>query len=146
MTGGIGGVGAVGGISMGISSAAMGPALSLPAGMGSLGGLHGPMGDLAGSPLMNPALGGIGAQRLQQLQGLIEGFSSAEILLALMLAAAACKNKKEEDSGSSALALLAGMALASRLSQGLAGGPLGSMNGQFWGEVPAVGASLNLQA
>jgi hypothetical protein len=54
---------------------------------------------------------------MQQLLDLIDGFSSAEILMALMLSAGS-KKKDEDNNGAGALALLAGMALASQLKGG----------------------------
>jgi hypothetical protein len=68
---------------------------------------------------------GLSTVKMQQLVELVSGFTSAEILMALMLAAAASQ-KKDDEGGCSALALLAGMALAQQLGQGL--GPLGAID------------------
>jgi len=119
MIAGIGGLGAA--APMGVS------------GLGVNGGLNGPLGDVGAANLTGAA-----TLRLQQLSQLIEGFTSAEILLALMIAAASKKDDKE-DNGCGALALLAGMALASHLGglQGLEGiapvqgGGLGGLGGQL---------------
>jgi hypothetical protein len=128
-------VGAVGGIAMG-GMAMCGAMPSLGGGALNFGGLDGAIGNT--SPMQFSPI------KMQQLGELLDGFSSAQILMALMLLSAA-NRKKDEDDGSSALALLAGMALAQQLGQhhfagGFGGGfDLGATSG-------AGGCSLNLTA
>uniref|UniRef100_A0A7C4QRD4 Uncharacterized protein n=1 Tax=Schlesneria paludicola TaxID=360056 RepID=A0A7C4QRD4_9PLAN len=59
---------------------------------------------------------GLSSLKLRQLGELLEGFTIAEILVALMLLSAA-QRQREEDAGGTLL-LLAGLAFASRVGQG----------------------------
>lgn len=136
MTSGVGAVGGLG-VGMGAISASL-PQVNLPAGMGSTGGLHGPQGSLSPSGMTS-----LSSQQLQQLTELIQGFSSAEILLALMLASAASKKEDKDGGSGGALALLAGMALANQL--GRQQSPLTGM-GLPGIESVQLGASLNITA
>jgi hypothetical protein len=109
-----------------------------PMGLSGLnGGLNGPLSQLAGA---GPA--GASTVSMQQLSELVAGFTSAEILMALMIAAASQKNGKDDDQ-SGALALLAGMALANSM-QGVAGiGGCPSSTGFNAGD---IGGVLNVVA
>ncbi len=109
---GIGAVGSFGG--MGVSISGIG-------GAGGVGGLGATSG-VAGAG----AAGGAGAvdltaalpPNLQTLVQTIQDFSSAEILMALMIASAGEKKDKKSCGGSSGAAgLLAGMALAGMMAQ-----------------------------
>lgn len=75
-------------------------------------------GGIAGTSLSAIAnattLSGIASTQLQSLINAIQGFSSAEILMALMLMSAQDKGKGH---GDTAMGLLAGLALAGQLSQ-----------------------------
>jgi hypothetical protein len=117
-----------------------------PAGLGGLGlsglGLNGGLnGPLQG--LTSASLTGAATLRMQQLTQLIEGFSSAEILLALMIASALQKRCKDDDD-SSPLAMLAAMALAGRLANNLGGLSGGLPGGGL--EIGGVGGNLNVTA
>jgi hypothetical protein len=59
---------------------------------------------------------GLSSLKLRQLGELLEGFTTAEILLALMFLSAADRQRKEDAGGT--LLLLAGLAFASRIGQG----------------------------
>jgi hypothetical protein len=101
-------VGAVGGLGGGMMAgglAAIGAAGPL-----NFGGLNGALGN-------QNAMTGLSSIKMQQLSELIKGFSSAEILMALMIAAASGKKKDDDESGS-ALAILAGLAMAQQLGSG----------------------------
>ena len=115
-----GGVGAVGGM---LGGAAMGGCSAIGGGANSLnfGGLNGALGNHALS-----GQHGLSTIKLQQLGELLDGFSSAEILMALMLMSAANKQRDDDDQGSGALALLAGLAMARQFGHGL--GSLGGID------------------
>jgi hypothetical protein len=94
--------------------------------------------------LGNNPLSGVSSIKMQQLTQLLDGFSSAEILLALMLMSASQRKKDDEDGGGSALALLAGMALAQQMGQGLSdlgGGLSDALSG-----AASAGANFNAVA
>lgn len=120
----VGGVGAMGiaggGLSVGASSAI------------SMGGLNGPLGNF------NAA--GLSGTRMDQLVELMNGFSTAEILIALMLATG---SKRDRDRcGDAGLGMLLGLSLASQLGQ---------MTPQFCFQSPemsavATGQMINLTA
>jgi hypothetical protein len=118
---GAGGLGAVGAMSFG--------------GVGMSPGLGGTFGGLNGVPSCAPS-----TMQMQQLTDLLAGFTSAEILMALMIAASGRHRKDDDQSG--ALAMLAGMALASQLSgiQGLNSCQpcAGSSGGMTGGQLNAV--------
>lgn len=65
------------------------------------------------------ALSGSNITGVEQLAEMMEGFNSAEILMALMMAAAMQKDDDEESSGSAVAGFLAGLALAGQLAQNL---------------------------
>jgi len=115
-----GGAGAVGG------SSAAGGAAPL-----NFGGLNGPVGQTG--------IHASGSVQLQQLAQLLNGFSSAEILMALMLAAASGNHKKHSDGSDGAMALLAGLAMAQQLGVG-ASGMMGGCNCNPGVSAPAGGA------
>lgn len=100
-------VGAVGSLGGGMMAGGMAGAGA--AGPLNFGGLNGALGSHNG-------IAGLSSIQMQQLTELLDGFSSAEILMALMLLAAAGKKQKDDDS-SGALAILAGMAMAQQLGQ-----------------------------
>lgn len=138
MTGGIGAVGGLGTMpQLPAMSGAAAPISTTMAGT--------PASTSGGSPdvSLQNSLSQLNGMRLQQLLDLIHGFSSAEILMALMFAAAAGK-KKEDDEGCGGLALLAGFALANQMR--------GQLLLNFDGLGPAIpevgmsGAALNVQA
>jgi hypothetical protein len=118
---GAGGLGAVGAMSFG--------------GVGMSPGLGGTFGGLNGVPSCTSTM------QMQQLTDLLAGFTSAEILMALMIAAASGRHRKDDDQ-SGALAMLAGMALASQLNgiPGLNGCQpcAGSSGGMTGGQLNAV--------
>lgn len=101
----IGGVGMIGGLG------AMSPGLSV-GGVSSIstGGLNGPLGDV------NVAtMSAMSNTRMDQLLQLMDGFSSAEILIALMMSGS---HKKHECGSDAAMGFLLGLSLASQLGQG----------------------------
>ncbi len=97
--GAVGTSGVVGGTAVGAASAT---------GSGAAAGLAGTSG-----VAVNPA----STTRLNLLVQLLDGFTTAEVLMALMLAAALSKKDRSDDS--SALGVLVGLALASQLQQSL---------------------------
>jgi hypothetical protein len=98
----VGSIGAMGFAGAGIAAGA--PAV------GCMGGLNGPLGNIS-----TAGLNGISATRMDQLLELLGDFSSAEILIALMLAAGSKRSRHRcEDAG---LGLLLGLSLASQLGQ-----------------------------
>ncbi len=101
--GGIGGLGAMGAMGAGMSVGAA-PAVGT-------GGLNGPLGDVNAA-----AMSAISGTQMDQLLQLMDGFSSAEILIALMMAGASDRRKKH-GCDDSAMGLLLGMALAAQLGQ-----------------------------
>lgn len=96
--GGLGGAGMAAG-AMGAAGATVGSAASTAASCGS-------------STAASPSAGM--TQQMQDLAELIKGFSSAEILIALMMN----KSEKGKEAGGAALGMLAGMALANQLQHG----------------------------
>jgi len=109
-------VGAVGGIGGGMSAGGM---------LGAGGAAPLNFGGLNGALDSHNGMAGLSSIQLQQLTELLDGFSSAEILMALMLMAASQKKKSDDDS-SGAIAILAGMAMARQLGQSCAC-PLGGV-------------------
>lgn len=109
---GIGGVGAVG---MGIGAGAIGgAAFSGTAGISSAGGVA-PGGDVqaAGATSAQQAL----PPGMESLVQSLKDFTSAEILIALMLAKAAGGGDDEKKSSDAAAGFLAGLAMAGMLGQ-----------------------------
>lgn len=117
-------VGAVGGLGgAGMAAGAMGAAGAAAAGAAGAGAT-GAAGALAvgrsastaascgSSTAASPSAGM--TQQMQDLAELIKGFSSAEILIALMMN----KSDKGKEAGGAALGMLAGMALANQLQHG----------------------------
>lgn len=97
------------------------------AGMGAAAGIGGAAGATAGSPANSAtALGATTQpglpQNMQSLVDAMKDFSSAEILIALMLANAANGKDDEKSGGSAAAGFLAGLAMAGGLAQ--AGGDI----------------------
>jgi hypothetical protein len=93
------------------------------AGMGGAAGIGGTAGATAGSPASSATAPGGAAQpglpqNMQSLVNAMKDFSSAEILIALMLANAANGKDDEKSSGSAAAGFLAGLAMAGGLAQG----------------------------
>lgn len=93
------------------------------AGIAGAAGMGGAAGATAGSPTgAATAEGAAGLsgvpQSMQSLVNAMKDFSSAEILIALMLANAADGKDDEKSSGSAAAGFLAGLALANGLGQG----------------------------
>ena len=123
---------------MGIGIGAIGMGVS-PVPMGMMGGLNGPLG---ASPTQTAQPAQLSTIQQQQLSQLLEGLSSADLLLALMVAAGSSRcRKKDDDSG--AMALLAGLAMAARMSDG--GNPQGAPQPiQDWSSIS--GQSLNVTA
>lgn len=99
---GVSGIGGMGALGANISVGAV-----------CTGGLNGPVGNVNAA-----TLSAMSGTRMGQLMELIEGFSSAEILIALMMAAASNHNKRH-DSEDSGLGLLLGLAMASQIGQQL---------------------------
>lgn len=124
---------------MGVAAIGGGAAMTgcLGAAAPTAGGLNGPLGDANAA-----ALSAMSGTRLGQLTELMEGFSTAEIVLALMLAAAAGKKNRHDDDGG-ALAILAGLAIAGRIGQ-TAGCGAGALPGFDAGGV--CGVQLNALA
>jgi len=83
------------------------------AGALNFGGLNGALGNIGAG---QNGMAGLSTIKMQQLSQLLDGFSSAEILMALMLAAAS--GKKKHGDGDNALGFLAGLAMAQQLGQG----------------------------
>ena len=82
---------------------------------------------------------------LQSLVDALGDFSSAEILLALMLAAAT-NNDKDEECGSAVAGFLVGLALGAQIGQSM-NGTLGAMApGPGIGIDAGVGLNLNVTA
>lgn len=102
------------------------------------GGLNGPLGDVNAATLSV-----LNGTRLDQLLELIDGFSSAEILIALMLSAASCRHKKDDDRDAG-LGFLLGLALATQLGQGAPQMPFPPTG--VPGPEAATGQSINLTA
>jgi len=101
-------VGAIGGAAAGLTGAgATGAAGSL-----ALGGASAPM-------TVGEALAGSIVGSVEQLAEFLQGFTSAEILFALMMMSAMQKDDENESSGSAALGFLAGLAMAGFLGQSL---------------------------
>ena len=97
------------------------------AGMGAAAGIGGAAGATAGSPANSAtALGATTQpglpQNMQSLVDAMKDFSSAEILIALMLANAANGKDDEKSGGSAAAGFLAGLAMAGGLAH--AGGDI----------------------
>jgi hypothetical protein len=132
-------VGAIGGMAMGgLGIGGIGLGGALGGGPLNFGGLNGAVGTT--SPLAFSSI------KMQQLGELLQGFTSAEILMALMLLSAASRKKDEEDDGSSALALLAGMALARQLGQQNFACGLGGVSLDLGAGAVIGGCGLNLTA
>jgi len=97
--GGVGGIGGMGALGANLSVGAI-----------STGGLNGPLGNVNAA-----AMSALSATRMGQLLELIDGFSSAEILIALMMAGG---NRRKHDCGDdAAMGLLLGLAMASQIGQ-----------------------------
>ena len=98
-------------------------------------GAAGPAGSSAG--IGNTAASGLsqnGSTAMQTLVDTLQGFSSAEILLALFLMAAT-QEKGRDDHDSTAMAFLAGLALAGQLGQG------GNLSFQLTGDLSSIGSA-----
>lgn len=113
-------------------------------GIATLGGvaMAAPVAGLALSPGVAPAAMG----RMDQLVQLIQQFSSAEVLLALLLAGTIHPHKRIEDPESIAAALC-GLALANQ-SAGIGSGAVavaGSCNPGAYAAAPAIGAAAGCQ-
>lgn len=104
--GGIGGMGAMG-AGAGVGAAGAAGAVDI----GGMGGLNGPLGNANAA-----ALSGMSGTRMDQLLQLLDGFSSAEILIALMMSGSHKRHGGGDDSG---LSFLLGMSLAAQLGQSL---------------------------
>ena len=132
---GIGGAATSGGGIAGLTGAA-----GSASGAGGIAGLSGSGGNL-------DIQGGLPAG-LRTLVGTLQDFSTAEILLALMLASAAGRDDDCCDSGGAALGFLAGLALAGQLGQsnqfGLQFNAAASLTGTSSGN--GAGLSIDVQA
>lgn len=126
---GVGGIGGIGGLE------ALGVNISV--GAVSTGGLNGSVGDGNAA-----ALSAMSGTRMGQLMELIDGFSSAEILIALMMAAASNRHKRHDCDHDSSLSLLLGLAMASQIGQQLS--PVMSAN--IPGPAAITGGTINLTA
>ena len=107
----------------------------------------------AGATTATPSLGQTGntvnprIQFLQDLAQVLRDFSSAEILIALMLSRASGRNRDDEEGSSAGFAFLAGAAMAGLLYQQLGQlDQLGAAGSYGAGDVSPVGANLNLTA
>lgn len=127
--GGIGGLGAMGAMGAGLSVGAA-PAVST-------GGLNGPLGDVNAA-----AMSAMSATRMDQLLQLMDGFSSAEILIALMMSGASDRHKKH-GCDDSAMGLLLGLALAAQLGQTA---PQMPQTGGISGPASVTGGLINFTA
>lgn len=101
------------------------------------GGLNGPVGDLNAA-----TVSAMSGTRMDQLLELMDGFSSAEILIALMLSGSSGKRRDDDSCGSAAMGFLLGMAMASQLGQGLMS-PMSPAGGI---EPAMTGGAVNLTA
>ena len=129
--GGVGGVGAMGGMAAG---AGVGAAAAL-----GTGGANGPLGDLNAG-----ALSAASGTRIDQLLQLLDGFSSAEILIALMLSGASGHHHRKHDCGDAGMGFLLGLSLAAQLGQSalqLPGNPSGGVTSPA-----ATGQSIDASA
>ncbi len=109
--GGVGGVGGMGAMGAGMAMGAAG--VGGVSGDLGMGGLNGPLGNTNVA-----ALGGMSSSRMDQLLQLLNGFSSAEILIALMMSAGSAHRRRHcsDDSG---LSFLLGLSMAAQLGQSL---------------------------
>lgn len=106
----------------------------------SSGGLNGPLGDANAA-----GLSAMTSPQMNQLLQLIDGFSSAEILMALMMSAASNSGHKKHDGvNDAALGFLLGLSMASQIGQnGLPGMP---QAGNIPGPEAATGGAINFLA
>ena len=111
-----------------------------PAGDLGMGGLNGPLGNTNVS-----ALGGLSGSRLDQLMQLINGFSSAEILIALMMSGGSSHRRRHCGGDDSGLSFLLGLSLAAQLGQSLQQ-MLPQSAGGVAGAAGATGQQLNATA
>lgn len=120
-------VGAIGGAigGAGMSMGAMGVGGASMSGVSSVGG-----NSVSGPQAAQSAMPGEISARLQQLAELIQGFSSAELLMALMMMRGD-DDKKSSGAAGAALGMLAGMAMANQMQQ--------MMPQQGFGNVPDAG-------
>lgn len=129
--GGIGGIGGMGALGANLSIGGVGAI--------STGGLNGPLGDVNAATMS--ALSGT---RMDQLLQLLDGFSSAEILIALMMAGASGNKKKHDCGDDSAMGFLLGLAMASQVNQqAMSGMPQAT---GIPGPAAATGGQINLTA
>jgi hypothetical protein len=128
--GAIGGAIGGAGMSMGVGGAAMGS-------VSSVGG-----NTVGGTQAGQSAMPGEISARLQQLADLIQGFSSAEILMALMMMRG--DDDKKSGGAGAALGLLAGMAIAGQLQQMMPAGGFGNApDASLQGFGSGMGVSIN---
>lgn len=97
--GGIGGIGGMGALGVNINVGAI-----------STGGLNGPLGNVNAA-----AMSAMTGTRMDQLLQLMDGFSSAEILIALMMAGGSGHHKKHHGIDDAALGFLLGLSLANQI-------------------------------
>jgi hypothetical protein len=102
--GGVGGIGGLGALGTNISVGGIGAPAT--------GGLNGPLGNVNAATVST-----LSGTRLDQLMQLLDGFSSAEILIALMLSAASGHHKNHDGVDDAALGFLIGLSLASQIGQ-----------------------------
>ena len=149
--GAIGGaaMGNIGGAAGSVATAGAAPAASSQVSGAQMTGAVGATNAAAGaSPAGQAAsLAGAASPQMQALMELMEGFSSAEILIALMLMKASGGEKRAHNNGDAAMALLVGMAVAGQMSQSAGGAASMSIPGMDGGGMAGgVGVQINFQA
>jgi len=88
----------------------------------------------------------LGAGTFQSLVDSLQGFTSAEILLALFIAAALQKSDDKSDSSGAALGFLAGLAMAGQVGQSATINIQGQLGGAEAGMGNGVGLTFNVLA
>lgn len=132
-------VGAIGGA--GFSMGASGVGGAQMNGVSSVAGSSSAAGPQAAHSVMPGEI----TARMQALTELMDGFSSAEILLALMMMKG--DDKKSGGAGGAALGMLAGMALASQMQQMMPQGCCGNVpDASMQGFGSGMGSSINFTA
>lgn len=104
----------------GIGAGGVGPEISPGAVGGAAPGVSNPAGPQS-SAAAGASLSGSVPGSLQDLAGILESYSTSQILFALMMMSAAERDGEGCDSSSSALGFLAGLALAEHVGQALTG-------------------------
>ena len=134
------GVGAVGGASLG--AGAIGGAAGIGAAQFS------GVGGISGTAISGTQAAGSAAMtaQMQNLISLLQGFSSAEILMALMLAGGSNGDNHHKKTADAAMGFLIGMAMSAQMPQFSIGGNCGIPGVDAGGMAGMAGAQLNVHA